>query len=135
MPQPEQAGGDKPQTGGQFAFRIVLWQLGLTLFMSSLLVGWGPQDWGFSAAIGGLICVIPSAYLAGRMLGRKANLPPREYMRAFYVGETMKIVLTGALFTVAIVALDVNVLVMFLAYLVTASTYWFALVIDTGRRS
>jgi len=82
----------------------------------------------YSSGVGGLIGVVSTGYFAYRVLilagpGSTAN----QIARAFYVAEVIKIVLTGALFTVVLLWLDVSYLPLFLTYAATMMAYWLAL--------
>ena len=106
----------------------------MTVFLAALCLGWGTPEWAYSAAVGGLICVIPAAYLVVRMFRGGRNRTPARVLRDFYFNEVVKIALTAILFAVAILYLEVNLLVMFLAYVAATMVYWFALVAGDGRR-
>lgn len=59
---------------------------------------------GYSAWLGGAVCVIPNIYLALRMLAATPSGQPDRMWRATWFGEIGKLVLTAALFTVVFVA-------------------------------
>ncbi len=48
-------------------------------------------------------------------------------VRAFYVGEAVKLALTALMFLIAIVYMDVDILIVILTYMAALSMYWFAL--------
>ncbi len=56
-----------------------------------------------------------------------SDKPPAQWVRAFYVGEAVKLVLTALMFFFAIVYLDVDILIVILTYMAALSMYWFAL--------
>ncbi len=116
------------------AFRVVGGQLLMTAFLAAACLGWGTPEWAYSAAVGGLICVIPGAYLAARLFSGGRNGSPVSVLRSFYYNEAVKIALTAVMFVVAILYLELNLLVMILAYGAATMVYWFALVASDGRR-
>ena len=118
----------------QAAFRIVGVQTVVTIFFAAAVLAWWGADAGWSALAGGAICVIASGGFAARVFRRDSRGDPRRVLSAFYVGEVLKIGLTAGLFAVAIVATDLDVLVMFLAYLAATAVFWFALVATEGRQ-
>ena len=59
---------------------------------------------GYSALIGSLICVIPSAFLALRLAVPRRDPGAGALMRAAYVGELGKLALTVLMFGVVFVA-------------------------------
>jgi len=88
----------------------------------------------YSAAVGGAICVLSGAYLAARMFRTQPGSSPAQVLRAFYVGEVVKVALTALLFAVTILYLDVDVLIVILAYVAALAVYWVALVTTAGRQ-
>ena len=106
----------------------------MTVFLVAACLGWGTPEWAYSAAIGGLICVIPGAYVATRMFRERQHQSPLRVLWSFYLNEVVKIALTVIMFAVAILYLEVNILVMFLAYVATTTVYWFALLTSDGGR-
>ncbi len=71
--------------------------------------------------------MISGAYLAQRMFRFEPDKPPALLVRAFYIGEAVKLVLTALMFLIAIVYLDVDILIVILTYMAALSMYWFAL--------
>lgn len=55
---------------------------------------------GYSALLGGLICVVPNAFLALRMFAGSLMGDPRRALTATYIGAAGKLLLTAALFAV-----------------------------------
>lgn len=77
-----------------------------------------------------------SLYLVGRLFRFTEGAPPAKILRAFFWGEAVKILLTVALMTLAIVFLDVDILLMLLGFVLTLPVYWFALLMSAtpGKR-
>jgi ATP synthase protein I len=108
------------------AYRIVAAQLAVAAVISlGTLMFFGGADAG-SAFAGGVISAAGSLMFA-RWLGLAAGRSPREFARAFYVGEGLKIVLTVALFWVAMALLKANPAPLLITYAVTLIVYWLAL--------
>jgi ATP synthase protein I len=53
-----------------------------------------------SVALGGLVAVVPNGFLAARLLGSQAGVSPARLLRAAWVGELGKILLTAVAFGV-----------------------------------
>ena len=117
------------------AFRIVGGQILVTVFLAAACLGWGTPEWAYSAAVGGLICVIPGAYMAAQMFRDGRDRSPVRVLWSFYLNEVVKVALTVILFALAILYLELNLLVMFSAYVATTTMYWFALLASDGGRS
>ena len=78
--------------------RVLLLQLGSSVLLALLFWGIGGRIAGFSAMLGGLICLIPNAYLALRLTLPRSDQGASGLVRAAYIGELGKIVLTVLLF-------------------------------------
>lgn len=121
--------------GNELAFRrmrraawlLAGWQLLLTLAVAGLMAWAGGADWFRSALVGGGIGILAGLYQALRLLGVDASEHPERYMGSVYGSEALKIVLTVALFIVAIKTLNVELVPVMIAYAATLSVYWAAL--------
>lgn len=90
------------------------------------LMGGAATAW--AAATGGIISLIATAWFALRVFsGRRRGRPAKAMMRGFYVGEVQKILLTVALFVIAIAWLRLEFLPMFLTYMAGLMAFWLAL--------
>jgi ATP synthase protein I len=84
--------------------RVLLAQAGLALVLAAFFWGTGSPVSAYSALLGGLIAVLPNAFLALRL-----SLPRRDpgaagLLRAAYLGELGKVMLTVLLFGVVFTA-------------------------------
>ena len=118
------------------AARLVLWQLLVTVVMAVTMLFVG-RVVAYSALLGGLICVIPNAYLATRLLlvaGEAAGTEDEQgnsqrFLRAAFTGEAVKLLITGVLFALVFVNVGpLNVPVLFGAYIITLGVNWVALI-------
>ncbi|MEM7082808.1 MAG: ATP synthase subunit I [Pseudomonadota bacterium] len=78
--------------------KILLAQLGLTGVAGIVGLVAAGRVAGYSAVLGGMIGVIPSAFLAARMMAVRQSGNPRKMLNAAYVGEAFKWLLTFGLF-------------------------------------
>jgi ATP synthase protein I len=108
-------------------FRLTVWQLLLTIACATF--AWLLIDQMFAASVfaGGLIGMLAGFYQAQRMLRVDAGLHPEAFMRGLWVSEAVKIVLTVALFIVAIRLLSVEMVPTIVGYAGTYIIYWAAL--------
>ena len=81
--------------------KVLLAQLGLTLVLGILFWGTDGRVSGYSALLGGLICVIPNAFLALRLAASTRDPGARALVRAAYIGELGKLALTVLFFSMA----------------------------------
>jgi len=88
-----------------------------------------------SALLGGALCVIPNgifAFLAFRYAGARAA---RQIARAFYLGEALKLILTGVLFAVVLIALPVHAPALLISFIISLQAQWFAPLLFTPKKT
>ena len=78
--------------------KVLLAQLGLSVVLAMLYWGIQGSIAGYSALLGGLICVIPNAFLALRLVVPRRDPGPGALVRAAYIGELGKLALTVLMF-------------------------------------
>ncbi len=83
--------------------KVLLAQLGLSVVLAVLFWGIGGRVSAYSALLGGLICVIPNAFLALRLIVPRRDPGAGALMRAAYIGELGKLALTVLMFGTAFV--------------------------------
>lgn len=105
--------------------KILSYQLLITLVVS---LGFAVGGWqkAFSSALGGLAAFIPNLYFALRISGFEEQ-DARKILKSFYVGETVKLLLTAALFIVIFQIPNINILPLLAGYVSALSVFWFAL--------
>ena len=86
-------------SSGNPVAKILLGQLGSSVVLAMLFWGIGGRIAGYSALLGGLICVIPNAFLALRLVVPRRDPGARGLLRAAYIGELGKIALTVLMFS------------------------------------
>lgn len=112
--------------GAAIARAVCLVQLGI-LAVAALLAGgmWGrPQ--AIAAVYGGLVALIPTAWFAFRVFGRKAQ-DPRQMLGAFYQGEIGKFALTALLFGLGAKLFAQQFLALLVTYVACLLAYWLVL--------
>lgn len=109
--------------------RILALQMLITLAVAVLALGLSDMRAAVSALLGGSVNLIATGYFAYRVFALGPGSTPHQIAAAFYIGEAIKIVLTGAMFTVILVWLDVALLPLFLAYGATMLAFWLALLV------
>ena len=113
---------------------VLLWQLLVSLGLALALLFSGVVE-AYSALLGGLICVIPNAYLAGRLLMKSGSGDSRVFLRAAFTGEALKLVLTAALFAFVFSTIKpLNILALFAGFIAAIMVQWVGLIfIGRGR--
>ena len=84
---------------------ILLAQAAAALAVAFGFALWQGRLAAVSALLGGAIAVIPNAFLAARLLSPKAGSSGPSLLRAAWLGEIGKLVLTALLFTIVLVTI------------------------------
>jgi ATP synthase protein I len=115
------------QRGRRVAMKLVGYQLlvAVVLATGALLI-W---DWDTagSVAAGAGICVLANFVYAKLVFATAGAKAAKNVLRAFYLGEVLKIVLTACLFGLIILSTKTVMLALLLGYLLTQLVFWFAL--------
>ena len=107
--------------------RIVLIQCTVTLLAAVTCVVSYDVKAAYSAAVGGGISIIATLYFARQVFSLPAGTSAASIAKRFYIGEASKLLLTAALFGVAIAWLPVSFPPLFLTYVATLLAYWLVL--------
>lgn len=123
----------KNQQGIQGAQRLLLVQLSVAVLIA--FVGFFACDIkaAYSAAIGGLVCVVPNAYFVSKLFKHNGAHAARQIVNGFYKGEAMKLILSITLFALVFKFLNINPLVFFVAYIAAQMVFWFAPLIIVNK--
>lgn len=78
--------------------KILLAQAAASAGLAGILAVWQGQIVGVSTGLGGAVAVIPNAFLAARLMTPKAGRTAQAMLRAAWLGEIGKLVLTAILF-------------------------------------
>ena len=111
----------------RLAFGVVLGQAAVTVIAALLSWAIGGQLAAVSALIGGGISTAASLAMAALSFGGSAATDPQRAIRAFYVGEAVKLALVVVLFVVVLKVMRVAPLALFAAFMATFFVYWIAL--------
>lgn len=87
-----------------------------------------------SALLGGAVCIIPNGIFAWMALRHAGARAARDIARAFYLGEALKLILTGALFAFVLVALPVHAPAVLISFILSLQAQWFAPLLFTGKQ-
>lgn len=111
--------------------KILLAQLGLTLLAGAVALGLAGGVAGYSAVLGGLVGVIPGAFLGARMMAVNQSGNPRKMLNAAYVGEAVKWLLTFGLFVgVYLWVSPLNAGALLAGFIVVHAGVWVAILAD-----
>ena len=79
--------------------RVLMWQFVIGTVLAAGLWGVYGSVAGYSALLGSLICVIPNAFLALRLMVPRRDPGATALIRAAWIGEIGKLALTVLFFT------------------------------------
>ncbi len=98
------------------------------LIIVAVSLGFAVGGWqkAYSSALGGLVAFIPNLYFALRV-SKSAGQEPRKILTSFYTGESVKLLLTAALFLMIFQIPSLEILPLLAGYVATLSVFWFAL--------
>jgi ATP synthase protein I len=114
-------------SGTKTAAMVVGGQIGVTLAIAGIAGWFGGAKPAWSAATGGLISIVTTAFFALRVFMGGSDAPLNVIVRSFYAGEVQKLILTAVLFYAAIRWMDLSFLPLFVTYAVTLLMYWVVL--------
>ncbi len=120
--------------GGIGLYKLVKRVLQLQMLTIVLVAGiaWaaGGSQSAVSALLGGLVGFLPNlvfAFLFGRRdPGRTAN----QVVKAFYLGEVVKLALTALLFVIVFHLPGISGLPVFIAFAAVMAVFWFSLLLS-----
>lgn len=104
-------------------YRLVFIQFLVTLGLAGLLFMLMNDVTAYSALVGGIIATLSNVYFAARLFSDHGSWHPKQLASTVFRGEWGKLVLTGALFVLAMVLIrPLNVVSLFVAYLLVQMT-------------
>ena len=111
--------------------RILTMQLGITLLAG--LVAWALKGTvaGYSAVLGGLICVIPSTFLGMRMMAVRHSNNPQKMLNAAYLGEAGKWFLSFGFFALVYIWIKpLHPVSLLMGFIAAQGGVWAAILTD-----
>lgn len=111
--------------GSSTVAKILSYQVLIIMVVS---LGFVVEGWqkSLSSALGGGAALIPNLYFALRITG-SAEQDARKILRSFYLGESVKLLLTVALFMLIFQIPNIEILPLMAGYVAALSVFWFAL--------
>ena len=79
--------------------RVLMWQFLVGVVLAAGLFGAFGRVAGYSALLGSLICAVPNAFLALRLMAPRRDPGAQALLRAAWLGEAGKLALTVLFFT------------------------------------
>jgi ATP synthase protein I len=106
----------------------VLYSQALMVVVITMIFLWvGGWKSALSPMLGGGIALVPNLFFAFKVYLAR-NLQAQDMVNAFYVGETIKLLLTAALFTIVLQFPSIDFVRLLIGYIAVLSVFWFALI-------
>jgi ATP synthase protein I len=121
-------------SGNSLILRVLLAQAGLAGVLAAFFWGTGGPVSAYSALLGGLIAVLPNAFLALRLSLPRRDPGAAALLRAAYVGELGKVMLTVLLFGLVFTTVRPLAAGALFAGFVAAQLAAFAGFLERGKR-
>ena len=116
------------------AWRLVAWQVGITLVCGLIAILFISTKAGLSALLGGLVSAVPNAFFARKLFKHQGAQAAKQIVNSFYKGEALKIMLSIALFVLVFKYFNIVPLVFFIVYIIVQAVFWFAHMIFVNKR-
>lgn len=113
--------------GRRLARRICAGQLAVAGLGALTWLALSGVEAAYAAFAGGLIAFLPGLYFALRVFSRGPGSTPRSMLSALYRGETVKFILTAALFAAAIPWFADRFPALISTFIGALSVHWLAL--------
>ena len=115
---------------------ILLTQLAAGLVLAAAVWIWLGSGRAIPTLMGGLIGVVPNAFLAARLMSPRAGGSARSLLRAGWLGEIGKLVIAAAMFAAVFATLKpLHPEFLFAGYIATLLALPVALLFDGDERS
>ena len=113
---------------------ILLTQLAVGMVLAAAVWIWLGSEQAIPTLLGGLIGVVPNAFLAARLLSPRAGSSAQSLMRAGWIGEAGKLAIAAAMFAAVFVTLrPLHPEFLFAGYIATLLALPAAVLFDRGR--
>lgn len=104
--------------------KLELFQLTLIMLSTSTVLVVSGMHLAGSVLAGGLVAFVPSLLFARKLLKYQGAGAAKQILRAFYLGEAIKLALSILLFALVFIFFKVNALAFFLTYIAVIMTHW-----------
>ena len=115
--------------------RVLTWQFVVGAALAAGLWGVFGRIAGYSALLGSLICVVPNAFLALRIMAPRRDPGAKGLLRATWIGEAGKLALTVLFFTLAFTLVKpLSAAALFAGFIVTQLVAFSGLLMHRGTK-
>lgn len=113
--------------------RVLMWQAVVGVVLAAVLWGVFGSVTGYSTLLGSLVCVIPNAFLALRLIAPRRDPGAQALIRAAWIGEIGKLALTVLFFTLVFTLVrPLSAAALFAGFIVTQLVAFSGLLMRSG---
>jgi ATP synthase protein I len=113
---------------------ILLAQLGVAVALAAIVWIWLGSDRAVPTLLGGLIGVVPNAFLAARLMSPRAGSSAQSLLRAGWLGEIGKLAIAAVMFAAVFATLKpLHPGFLFTGYIATLLALPVGLLFERGR--
>lgn len=109
--------------------RVLQFQALTMVVVSALALLAGGAAEARSALLGGLVGFLPNAYFAAKFGRSDPGKSAKEVVRTFYLGESIKLIITALLFILVFQLPGIVFMPLFIGFLSVIMVFWFALLL------
>ncbi|OGT61531.1 MAG: hypothetical protein A3E85_05485 [Gammaproteobacteria bacterium RIFCSPHIGHO2_12_FULL_45_12] len=106
------------------AYRMVAWQLAGVLLLAIVALPIGGQKTGLSVLAGGLAYGLANLFFVWRVFRYAGAQQMTQFIAAFFVGETLKLILSAMLFLMIVKYLPVSLLSTLIGFIGAIISFW-----------
>ena len=111
------------------AYKIIYLQFIVAALVALGFLVFANKQAGFSAFLGGLICILPLAVFARYFFSRGGAQQSPHILKTLFIGEAIKIMLTVLLFMLVIKYTSAQPLYVLIGFVASQMTFWVAPII------
>lgn len=112
--------------GRKAALKLIKWQLVLTLVISfAFLFIWNFQA-SWSALLAGIVCMMANIFFIMQTLKYRTAQAAKQFLVAFWLAETAKLVIMGVLSVFAVKFLGAELKPYIISFMINLMVFWFA---------
>lgn len=125
----------KAKLGNAGVKRLLILQVLVSGIISFALFVFFSTKEAASAALGGIVAIIPIMIFARQLFYYQGARAARQIVNSFYKAEALKIALSIILFVLVFSMLEINPLAFFFTYILVLMCYWFAPLIFANKQN
>lgn len=114
----------KKKRGRSGIMQFHLLQMTFILISALIVLAIFGKQTATSVILGGFVAVIPALFFARKCFQYQGARAAKQILKAFYLGEAIKLFLSMVLFVLVFIFFKVNAFVFFLTYIVVITTHW-----------